>query len=250
MHACSGPSRSPIPAQADHRFRSKPITDSGASRSPIPAKPITPGPDRQTLTTLDMPPTTAPPNGGARVGREAEGQIWALSAGQWTALADAGFGLEAIWGSGPNDLVAVGEGTGNGQPLIEVWDGGSLASVALAVGPAISWSGVWGVGSDEVFVSGAQRGLAQTDGSSQVAHFVDGGWTLSNLDVTATKVWGRCSSQVWAAGGGVARWNGTQWQDEPIPPLPQGVLGGLGGSATIVWAVGGSGLIYKLGPAP
>jgi len=25
-----------VPEQADHRFRSKPITDSGASRSPVP----------------------------------------------------------------------------------------------------------------------------------------------------------------------------------------------------------------------
>ena len=39
--AYSGPSRSPIPAQADHPFRAKPITDSGASRSPFRAKPIT-----------------------------------------------------------------------------------------------------------------------------------------------------------------------------------------------------------------
>lgn len=31
--ACSGPCRSPIPGQADHSFRTKPITDSGASRS-------------------------------------------------------------------------------------------------------------------------------------------------------------------------------------------------------------------------
>jgi KaiC/GvpD/RAD55 family RecA-like ATPase len=31
--ACTGPSRSPIPGQADHRFRAKPITDSGPSRS-------------------------------------------------------------------------------------------------------------------------------------------------------------------------------------------------------------------------
>ena len=34
--ADSGPTRSPIPAQADHRFRFKPITDSGPTRSPIP----------------------------------------------------------------------------------------------------------------------------------------------------------------------------------------------------------------------
>ena len=34
--ADSGPSRSPIPAQADHSFRFKPITDSGRTRSPIP----------------------------------------------------------------------------------------------------------------------------------------------------------------------------------------------------------------------
>ncbi len=31
--AGTGPCRSPIPEQADHGFRSKPITDSGASRS-------------------------------------------------------------------------------------------------------------------------------------------------------------------------------------------------------------------------
>ena len=41
LYAYSGPSRSPIPAQADHPFRAKPITDSGASRSPFRAKPIT-----------------------------------------------------------------------------------------------------------------------------------------------------------------------------------------------------------------
>ena len=34
--ADSGPSRSPIPAQADHSFRFKPITDSGRTRSAIP----------------------------------------------------------------------------------------------------------------------------------------------------------------------------------------------------------------------
>ena len=39
--AYSGASRSPIPGEADHPFRTKPITDSGRSRSPITAKPIT-----------------------------------------------------------------------------------------------------------------------------------------------------------------------------------------------------------------
>ena len=34
--ADSGPTRSPNPAQADHRFRFNPITDSGRTRSPIP----------------------------------------------------------------------------------------------------------------------------------------------------------------------------------------------------------------------
>ena len=36
QHADSGPTRSPNPAQADHRFRFNPITDSGRTRSPIP----------------------------------------------------------------------------------------------------------------------------------------------------------------------------------------------------------------------
>ncbi len=34
--AYSGPSRPPIPAEADHPFRLIPTTDSGASRPPIP----------------------------------------------------------------------------------------------------------------------------------------------------------------------------------------------------------------------
>ena len=34
--ADSGPTRSPNPAQADHRFRFNPITNSGRTRSPIP----------------------------------------------------------------------------------------------------------------------------------------------------------------------------------------------------------------------
>src|SRR5689334_8335576 len=36
--ACSRPSRSPVPAQADHPFRPKPIIRSGPSRSPIPGQ--------------------------------------------------------------------------------------------------------------------------------------------------------------------------------------------------------------------
>jgi len=39
VHAESGACRSPIPAQADHLFRSKPITDSEASRSLIEMDP-------------------------------------------------------------------------------------------------------------------------------------------------------------------------------------------------------------------
>ncbi len=34
--ACTGPCRSRIPEQADHRFRRMPIGDSGGRRSPIP----------------------------------------------------------------------------------------------------------------------------------------------------------------------------------------------------------------------
>ncbi|HTP24314.1 MAG TPA: hypothetical protein VMK12_01475, partial [Anaeromyxobacteraceae bacterium] len=36
--ACTGPCRSLIPGQADHRFRRMPISDSGGSRSPIPGQ--------------------------------------------------------------------------------------------------------------------------------------------------------------------------------------------------------------------
>ena len=41
IYAYSSPSRSPIPAQADHPFQVKPITDSSASRSRFRPKPIT-----------------------------------------------------------------------------------------------------------------------------------------------------------------------------------------------------------------
>src|SRR5881397_2539711 len=34
--ACTGPCRTPIPAQAEHPFRRKPNTDSDGSRTPIP----------------------------------------------------------------------------------------------------------------------------------------------------------------------------------------------------------------------
>ena len=36
LRADSGPTRSPNPAQADHRFRFNPITNSGRTRSPVP----------------------------------------------------------------------------------------------------------------------------------------------------------------------------------------------------------------------
>jgi len=38
LRACTGPCRTPIPAQAEHPFRRKPNTDSDASRTPIPGR--------------------------------------------------------------------------------------------------------------------------------------------------------------------------------------------------------------------
>jgi hypothetical protein len=111
-----------------------------------------------------------------------------------------------IWGSGPEDIYAVGESTPN-LPMVH-WDGTTWAPVT----PDFSWqpgttlSGVWGSSAGDVFAVGTQGIVMHFDGTK---------WSLmdkvSEADLSA--VWGTAMDDVYAvgAGGTILHFDGSGW---------------------------------------
>ena len=188
----------------------------------------------------------------------------------WSAMSSGTSGdLNAVWGSGPDDVFAVGNG------LIDHWDGTawtpeSLPGTALdavwaggwgafAVGSTIErrdpsrWGtlpfegkppvlhGVWSGAPDDLFAVGDGGTLAHWDGTS---------WTTTVLDPTVTMraVWGNGPSDVLAVGDAtssgaptLAHWDGTSWSPLATSPpvIPSTDLNGVwSSSATNVYVVG------------
>jgi hypothetical protein len=131
----------------------------------------------------------------------------------------------AIWGSGADDLWAVGAGT-----LLH-GDGRSWTVVEQHSG--VWHFGVWGSAANDVWVVGA-------DG--QISHFDGNRWsdvaspTSSNL----LGVSGSGPSDVWAVGarGTLLHWDGARWQGVPSP-VTDALYSVWTDRAGQVWAVGG-----------
>lgn len=137
----------------------------------------------------------------------------------WTVV-DPEVDLFDVWGSGPDDVFAVGSGAGPGNSgRILHWDGSSLEEV-WGTGDATGYStlrlnGVWGASSDDVFAVG----MDVTFGSI-VLHFNGSSWISIGWisDIWLEAIWGSSGSDVYAVGHAylyskavVYHYDGAEW---------------------------------------
>lgn len=144
--------------------------------------------------------------------------------------------LRAIWGSGPNDIYAVGDNGTEGIILHSVGDGKWLTH-ATGVGDA--FFSVWGSGADDIYVGGSGNTLLHSTG--------DGTWALQTIpQLGPVSIWGSSASDVYLAGldsmGNVyhSTGNGT-WSAQNIGSASSTISAVWGTSATNVYFAGGDG---------
>jgi hypothetical protein len=134
--------------------------------------------------------------------------------------------LWGVWGSGPNDVFAVG---GDGTTgVVDHWDGTQWAPIPVGSpggipGPLTEAFSVWSSAPDDVYVAG-QDGLLHFDG--QAWSFV----TVGNITqwFNAVSGSGRNDVFVGTAFQGIYHWDGATWS------LTGGGTGGPNG----IWAIG------------
>src|SRR5262249_30220357 len=153
-----------------------------------------------------------------------------------------------VWGSGPNDVWAVG---GSGvEGVITHYDGTSwhLAFTSSLTRPA----GVWGTGPSDVWTAGQPFG-GNPGGNNSILHFLGSGWNpvadnaFDAQSKVLTSVWASGPGDAWAVGfGEKLHWNGTAWA--PSPSAPGNFEHVWGRAANDLWVVGldvgGSGLVH------
>lgn len=178
--------------------------------------------------------------------------------------------LVSVWGSGSNDVYAVGTGgavwrydgtewvsqeTPTSETLLTVWGLGpgqvfaagvnvilSLGSDGWEIMPAPApfelW-GIWGTSVTNLHAVGQNGVILRWDGVS---------WRKvpSPFPELLLGIWGTSESNIWAVGiqGALLRWNGNSWTKETSPTT--GSLFAIWGrSATEIWAAGNNGLLLR-----
>src|SRR5579862_8554897 len=104
----------------------------------------------------------------------------------WSNPAPSGDVLDGVWGSGPNSVWAVGNGT------IVHWDGHAWSGQRSDTNESLY--GVWGTADDDVWAVG---------GNGAAVHWNGATWTSATTGVTSDllSVWGNGADDVWAVGG-------------------------------------------------
>jgi hypothetical protein len=169
--------------------------------------------------------------------------------------------FESVWGSGPDDVYAVGSGwdpNGHGG-LMSHWNGQSWFQVADPVLQTTSnMTSVWGTGPGDVFVAGeVPDPVPNADGYPTYHHVIfhwDGSrW--SNVFTPESAVFygfagsGRndvfavgVSSDGSAPGGATAHWDGTSWS--MVAPAPEPLAAAWAGGGEVL-ALGWTGAVFK-----
>ncbi|MFO0617633.1 MAG: hypothetical protein U0414_33875 [Polyangiaceae bacterium] len=143
--------------------------------------------------------------GRARFAVGRNGAIHRLDGGAWRADANRSPALEAVWGSGNDDIYAVG---GAGAALH--FDGAAWSE--LATGTVEDLTGVWGSSASDVWITGQRHTLLHFDGHA-----------LKPVDTPSTEafesVWGTGPTDVFVGtrGGHVLHFDGTVWRDDGTP---------------------------------
>jgi len=142
----------------------------------------------------------------------------------------------ALWGSGPDDLWAVGFSIVSGAGTILNFDGASWSSTIE--GTIASQWGVWGSGPDDVWATGERGSIHHFDGSGWSSVPSGTGAMLTNA------LWGSGPDDVWAAGseGTIVHFDGTEWS-EVESGTTQDIWGIWGADPDDAWAVGSGGTI-------
>ncbi|MBN2496240.1 MAG: putative metal-binding motif-containing protein [Deltaproteobacteria bacterium] len=127
-----------------------------------------------------------------------------------------------VWTADDQVWIAGGSGT------VLHFDGASW--VEEPVGPGDRFEAVWGTSNQDVWLAGCCSGLYHWNGSE---------WTNYPSTMYVQDIWGTGSSNVFAVGSSISRWDGSQWVDQGVSF--SGTLFGVhGASGTNVWAVGES----------
>jgi hypothetical protein len=174
--------------------------------------------------------------------------LGAVSASCWPASTDCSTvatlletspALVSVWGSGPDDVWAVGtviQGSpATASPTMLHWDGSLWSSVESGTTHPL-WS-VWGSSADDVWAVGDFGTIVHWNGSA---------WSASSdgLSGSLNSVWGSSADDVWAVdtNGAIVHWDGAAWSVST--GVSSKALYHLWGSAPDdVWAVGDAGTI-------
>jgi hypothetical protein len=165
----------------------------------------------------------------------------------WTTLGkDLDSALISVWGSGPDDVWAVGADTGAG-PLVLHYDGQAFERRDPGTTGDLWW--VFGFEGGPVFMGGAK---------GTIVRYEDGAFTTlttPSSSVTVFGLWGSAPDDMWAVGGteggadGAFAWrlDGDTWAE--APDFPEDLTGSSalwkawGSAADDVWLVGTAGTV-------
>jgi len=141
--------------------------------------------------------------------------------------------LNGVWGTGPNDVFAVGDGVGWFQMTIIHYDGSGWTDMSCLLSGDNLYS-VWGSGPEDVLAVGR----------NSVVHYDGVSWSemYTPMILNLYALWGCGPSDVfavgWDDGGVVLHWNGSQWA-ESWTPTDCALYGVWGTGPNDVFAVGG-----------
>lgn len=178
--------------------------------------------------------------GNAGAIQEWDGQAWHAHTSSVTEP------LWGVWGSGRDDVWAVGGGGDTeGQQTILHYDGEAWAKVPVPQFEQTNVYGffdVWGTAADDVYIVGQRGAVLHYDGSS---------WTPQKVGVeeNLSSIWGTSKDSVVLVGGTnnavIAKWDGTEWTSRALLPLPK--LNGLWmDEPTTAHVVGENGTIARV----
>lgn len=171
----------------------------------------------------------------------------------WQVIFDAGAldrALLSIWGSGPNDVFAVGGPLGNSgfEALVLHHDGEAWTDLRAGGTDTFWW--VHGTKGDDVWMVGERGRITHYDGATFVEH--DAG-----VDATLWGTFAFAADDVWAVGGTpegtldqeddiVLHWDGATWSRVALPgePKRRALFKIWGTSADDLYVVGEGGIIW------
>lgn len=170
----------------------------------------------------------------------------------WQIALDAGDldrAVLSVWGSGPNDVFAVGGALGNGQETLALhFDGTSFKELHPGGTETFWW--VSGSGADDVWMVGEKGRIAHWNGSTFESH-------VSGVTATLWGVFATSKTDAWAVGGTpeggtalpndiVLHWDGQAWAPItlPGPALGRSLYKIWGTSADNLYVVGEAGTVW------